>query len=314
MRPATFEQGPPLESVLEIVEVESGKRRIIFVTRDHIEAPNWSRDGQYLLFNRSIMAPGGGTLHRIDIGQFFAGTPVGEPVFVETGLNSCNNDHGFSPDGTKLAVSMQSDPGFASRVFLLPAAGGTDPTLLTPEAPSYWHGWSPDGKTIAYVGKRDGEYDIYTRPITGGAEIRLTDSPGLNDGPDYSPDGRHIFFNSLRTGNMKIWRMDADGANPVQLTFEKEYRDWFPHPSPDGRWLVFLSFGEGVPPAEHGVLDDVVLRLMPAGGGEPHVLARLYGGQGTINVPSWSPDGRHVAFISFRARSRANHADMGDFA
>ncbi len=164
--------------------------------------------------------------------------------------------------------------------------------------PSYWHGWSPDGKTLAYCAERKGEFDVYTIPVGGGKETRLTDSPGLDDGPEYSPDGKTIYFNSVRTGQMKIWKMNADGSNQEQVTPDDDYADWFPHPSPDGKYIVFLSYQksvEGHPPNK-----DVVLRLMPAGGGEVKILARLFGGQGTLNVHSWSPDSKKFAFVSYR--------------
>jgi len=264
---------PVLESTLEIVPIASGDRRVVYHTRDHIEAPNWSRDGTHLLFNS------GGRLYRIAV----AG---GTPELVDTGFATrCNNDHGFSPDGTRLAISDQSQEGGKSLIYVLPAAGGT-PRRVTQLGPSYWHGWSPDGQTLAYCAEREGEYDVYTIPVAGGQETRLTTAKGLDDGPDYSPDGRYIYFNSVRTGTMQIWRMNADGSDQQQVTFD-EYNDWFAHPSPDGRWLVFVSYEKDV--EGHPANKDVMLRLMPAAGG-----------QGTINVPSWSPDSRNIAFVSYR--------------
>ena len=85
--------------------------------------------------------------------------------------------------------------------------GGGTPRRITKNSPSYWHGWSPDGSTLAFVGQRNGDFDIYTIPVTGGDEVRLTTAKGLDDGPEYSPDGSHIYFNSERTGTMQIWRM-----------------------------------------------------------------------------------------------------------
>jgi TolB protein len=275
---------PALESALEVIDIETGNRRVVRHFRSHIEAPNWSPDGRYLLYNS------GGRIYTIPIDG-------GEPELLDTGFaTTVNNDHGISPDGSRLVISDQSSEDNQSRIHVLPIEGGT-PRLVTPLAPSYWHGWSPDGRTLAYVGLRDGEYDIYTIPVEGGEETRLTTAPGLDDGPDYSPDGERIYFNSVRTGTMQIWRMDADGENQEQLTFD-EYNDWFPHPSPDGRWVVFLSYEPGV--EGHPANQDVMLRIMPVGGGEPRVLTRLFGGQGTINVPSWSPDSRSVAFVSYR--------------
>jgi Tol biopolymer transport system component len=179
----------------------------------------------------------------------------------------------------------------------MPATGGT-PRLVTEKAPSYWHGWSPDGKTLVYPAQRNGEFDIYAISVEGGEEKRLTDAEGLDDGAEYTPDGKWIYFNSVRSGVMKIYRMRPDGTGVEQVTFNKEYGDWFPHPSPDGEHIVFLSYDasvEGHPPNK-----EVVLRLMPIEGGDPEVVVELFGGQGTINVPSWSPDSKKFAFVSYR--------------
>jgi len=272
-----------VESTLEIVSVETGERRIVYRAKRHFEAPNWSRDGSYLLFN------GNGRLYTVPV----AG---GEPKQLDTGTATrCNNDHGFSPDGKWLAISDQT--GGDSRIFVLPSGGGT-PRLVTPLAPSYWHGWSPDGRTLAYCAARAGNYDVYTIPVKGGAERRLTDAPGLDDGPDYSPDSGTIYFNSERSGLMKIWRMKTDGSEQQAVTSGDEYADWFAHPSPDGKLLVFLSYDKSV--QGHPANKDVALRIMELPDGKPRILARLFGGQGTINVPSWSRDSRSFAFVSYR--------------
>ena len=219
----------------------------------------------------------------------------GAPQKLDLGVVvGCNNDHGYSPDGTLLAISCQP----SSTVYIVPAGGGT-PRALTSMTPSYWHGWSPDGKTVAYVGRRNNEFDIYTMPVEGGPETRLTTAPGLDDGPDYTADGEWIYFNSVRTGTMRIWRMRPDGTGQQQVTFDERYADWFPHPSPDGKWLVFVSFDpsvEGHPPYK-----DVSLRIMRLDEPKaaPRVLFPLFGGQGTINVPSWSPDSTQFAFVSW---------------
>lgn len=284
--PAAQGQGQPdaprYESRLEIVEVRSGARRIVHRSPVRFEAPNWSRDGGHLLINQQ------GSLYRIPV-------EGGTPRVLDIGaVQGCNNDHGYSPDGALLAISCRP----SSSVYVVAAGGGT-PRLLTPLTPSYWHGWSPDGQTLAYVGQRHGDYDIYTMPVGGGAETRLTTAPGLDDGPDYTADGQWIYFNSVRTGTMRIWRMRPDGAEQQQVTFDAQYADWFPHPSPDGKWLVFVSFDasvEGHPPYK-----DVALRMMPIGDrtATPRVLLTLFGGQGTINVPSWSPDSSQFAFVSW---------------
>jgi Tol biopolymer transport system component len=148
-----------------------------------------------------------------------------------------------------------------------------------------------------YTGLRDGDFDIYRIPAEGGEETRLTTAPGLDDGPEYTPDGAYIYFNSVRSGTMQIWRMRPDGSDQQQVT-DDEYNNWFPHISPDGRWIVFLTYADRVAPSAHPPAKRVYLRLMPAAGGAPRVLAYLYGGQGTINVPSWSPESTHLAFVS----------------
>ena len=273
-----------LESTLETINVGTQDRRVIRQNQGHFEAPNWSPDGESLIFNQE------GRLYSIGIDS-----KVIRPIDTDF-ADRINNDHGFSPDGAMMAISHAPE-GEGSVVYTMPAEGGM-PMRITEQYPSYWHGWSPDGQFLAYVGLRDGDYDIYVIPAKGGEEIRLTNVPGLDDGPDYSPDGEYIYFNSVRTRSMKIWRMGADGSSPEQLTFQEEYADWFPHPSPDGRWVVFLSYTgdvEGHPPNK-----PVTLRIMPASGGEPQVIARLFGGQGTINVPSWSPDSQSIAFVSYR--------------
>ncbi|MCB0610690.1 MAG: TolB family protein [Lewinellaceae bacterium] len=272
-----------LESTLETVPIASGDRRVVYHTRDHIEAPNWSGDGGTLYFNQQ------GHIYTIPVGG-------GNPTLIPTGTaNQLNNDHGLSPDGKLLAISDQSLDG-KSYIYTVPSNGGI-PRRITERGPSYWHGWSPDGKTLAYCGERNGEYDIFTIPVDGGEERRLTTAKGLDDGPDYSPDGRYIYFNSVRSGLMQIWRMRADGSREEQVTRD-QYNNWFPHPSPDGQWIVFLSYEKEV--EGHPANQDVMLRIMPADGGEIRVLAKLFGGQGTINVPSWSPDSQKVAFVSYR--------------
>lgn len=273
-----------VESTLETFDMQTGIRTIVRRAREHIEAPNWSRDGRTLLYNRA------GALFELPA----AG---GEPRKINTGTaNRCNNDHGLSWDGTKLVISDHGKDGL-SRIYLLPAAGG-EPVLVTEKGPSYWHGWSPDDRTLAYCAERNGEYDVYTIPVTGGDERRLTTAPGLDDGPEYSPDGKTIYFNSVRTGQMKIWKMAPDGSGQTQVTPDDAFGDWFPHPSPDGTLIVFLSYDrsvEGHPPNK-----DVVLRAMPVSGGAVKTLTRLFGGQGTLNVHSWSPDSRKFAFVSYR--------------
>ncbi|WP_263381355.1 TolB family protein [Granulicella arctica] len=273
---------PVLWSTLETVKVASTDRLVAYTAPEHFEAPNWSRDGAALLINRD------GTMGRFTLGG--TAPPVGIPTTPQTQVN---NDHGLSPDGATLAISDRTDG--KSRIYLLPSAGGV-PRLVTVEGPSYWHSWSADGKTLAFTGERGGEFDIYTIPVTGGTETRLTAAKGIDDGPEFSPDGSAIYFNSERTGSMQIWRMKTDGSNQEQVLKEPG-NDWFPHISPNGKWMVYLAYKPGVNGHPGG--QDVELRLMSLTDNKVSVLAKLYGGQGTINVPSWSPDSTRVAFVSY---------------
>jgi TolB protein len=274
---------PTLYSTLETIAIDSADRRVAYLAPGHFEAPNWMRDGSAFLFNRD------GHIERLAVN-------AGKPEVIDTGIaNRCNNDHGISPDATHLAISDNSQEDHNSVVYIVPIGGGT-PRRITQKSPSYWHGWSPDGKTLAFVGQRNGEFDIYAIPVTGGEEKRLTTAKGLDDGPEYSPDGKYIYFNSERTGHMQIWRMKADGSEQEQV-FSDDFNNWFPHLSPDGQWMVFLTYEADV--SGHPENKNVMLRLMSLGDKKITVLAKLFGGQGTINVPSWSPDSKRLAFVSY---------------
>jgi hypothetical protein len=275
-----------LQSTLERITVASptSDRYVVYTAAGRFEAPNWMPDGAALLFNRN------GRIERLPLSG-------GKPELIDTGFAvRCNNDHGISPDGQMLAISDQSQGEHQSLVYVLPIGGGT-PRRLTNNSPSYWHGWSPDGKTLAFVGKRNDDFDIYTIPVEGGEETRLTTAKGLDDGPEYSPDGKYIYFNSERTGTMQIWRMKADGSEQEQVT-KDEFNNWFPHISPNGEQMVFLSYDQSV--KGHPENKDVMIRMMSLKDQSVSVLVKLFGGQGTINVPSWSPDGKQIAFVSYQ--------------
>lgn len=272
-------------SKLEIYDVMSGKREVIYTESGKIfEAPNWSRDGNFLIFNEE------GSLYRFDLNTRTKSKI--NTVFAE----NCNNDHGISPDGRSLVIS-NNDPDLGSRIYVLPIEGGL-PKLITEHAPSYWHGWSPDGKTLVYCAARNGNYDVYSISVEGGVEKRLTNSEGLDDGPDYSFSGRHIYFNSVRTGMMQIWRMEPDGTNQEQLSNDG-YNDWFAHPAPDGSAVVFISYLDKIDPGTHPAFKNVMLRMMDPETKEITKLFELFGGQGTLNVSSWSPDSKKFAFVSY---------------
>ena len=282
-RQAPFVDQLVLYSTLEVVSIDSADRRVAYLAKERFEAPNWTHDGSAFLFNRK------GHIERLGVG-------ADEPITIDTGFaDRCNNDHGISPDATQLAISDNSQGDHNSLVYVVPMSGGI-PRRITEKSPSYWHGWSPDGKTLAFVGQRNDEFDIYTIPAAGGEETRLTTAKGLDDGPEYSPDGSYIYFNSERTGHMQIWRMKPDGSEQEQV-FSDDPNNWFPHISPDGKWMVFLTYGADV--KGHPENKDVMLRLMSLADKKITVLAKLFGGQGTINVPSWSPDSKELAFVSY---------------
>lgn len=276
-------------SILEVVEVETGKRTVLQEFDVLIEAPNWLKDGKHLIYNSE------GKIYKYNMDTSIS-TVIDSGICVH-----CNNDHVLSPDHTKLAVSHHTYEDGMSRVYIFPIEGGT-PTLITPIAPSYLHGWSPDGKTLAYCAERNGEYDIHTIPVEGGIEMKLTDTPGLNDGPEYSPCGEYIWFNSVRSGLMQVWRMQKDGSEQTQMTFD-ESNSWFPHLSPDGKTVAYITYKKGdVAPGDHPANKNVEIRTMAAEGGEFKTLVSLFGGQGTLNVNSWSPDGKMLAFVSYRLK------------
>ena len=284
-QPAAAKGEPVLYSTLETVAVASADRRVAYLAKGRFEAPNWSRDGSYFLFNRE------GHIEKLAVGG-------DQPSTIDTGFaNRCNNDHGISPDGSELAISDNSQGDKESMVYLLPIGGGA-PRRMTEKSPSYWHGWSPDGKTLAYCAERNGNFDVYSIPVEGGEETRLTTAEGLDDGPDYTPDGQWIFFNSVRTGLMQIWRMHPDGSGQEQVSRGPASADWFAHPSPDGQWISYISYDKSV--TEHPPEKNVTLKLAPLAGGDPKVLVTLFGGQGTLNVNSWAPDSKRFAFVSYR--------------
>lgn len=273
-----------VSSALEIVNVESGERRVVHRAEGKMEAPHFSPDGEALYFNHN------GRILRLGL------KGEAEPVAIDTGFAVRNiNDHGISPDGTQLAISDLTESG-KSRIYILPIGGG-EPRRVETAEPAYWHGWSPDGKTLTYCAARDGNYDVYTVPVAGGPEKRLTTAPGNDNGPDYSADGQWIYYHSVRDDRVQIWRMRTDGSGQEQVTRD-EYFNWFPHPSPDGKWILVLStkvpFDTGHPPD-----GEYALRLLPTNGGEAREIARFSGANGSLNVPCWSRDGRWVAFASY---------------
>jgi TolB protein len=267
-------------SDVELLDVASGVRRIVHHVGDSIQAPNWTPDGKRLIMNRN------GRIYSFDL----ASRTISD---IDTGsMTRNNNDHALSFDGKTLGLSG----GQPSTVWTVPVGGGA-PTLVTAVGPSYLHGWSPDGKFLAFTGQRNNEFDVYLVPSTGGPEKRLTSAPGLDDGPEFTPDGKWIYFNSARTGRMQVWRMRPDGRGQEQLTFD-DFNNWFPHVSPDGKLVVFVTYGPEIQADDHPWYKRVYIRKMPLDGGAPTVVAYVYGGQGSMNVNSWAPDSRRIAFVS----------------
>jgi Tol biopolymer transport system component len=298
-----LDQNPKnVRSRISIFELATKKTTVLYSANRLWEAPNWSPDGKYLLANS------GGRLYSFALD---GGAEVQPETLALDDAYQCNNDHGISPSGKLLAFSATYGDAKGSQVFVA-ASSGANPRLLTENVPSYFHSWSPDGNWLAFVGQRNGNFSLFRVRATGGPEERLTSASAYDDGPDYSPDGQWIYFNSNRSGSWDIWRMPAEGAGPSDARAERvtsdPMEDWFPHPSPDGKWLVLLSFPKGTP--GHDVKTNVKLRMIrlrpeaardakPAKNKSIQVLASFFGGQGTINVNSWSPDSKRFAFVSY---------------
>jgi Tol biopolymer transport system component len=285
-------------SKITVYDLKTGSTRVVYQADQVIEAPNWSRDGKFLLINTT------GHLYRLPLSG--AGEPKPEQVDLGPGGYLCNNDHDLSRDGNWLAFSASSPSSRQSQVYMA-KADGSGVRLMTPAAPSYFHGWSPDGKWLAFVAQRAGAFHLYRVSAEGGAEQQLTSEGKYDDGSEYSPDGKWIYFNSNRSGSWDVWRIPADGggsgdAKAEQVTSD-EWEDWFPHFSPDGKHMLVFSFPKGTT-THNDRMDGVVLRLMPAPGkklkpAKLEILLKFYGGQGTINVNSWSPDSRQFAFVVY---------------
>ena len=285
-------------SAIVIHDLSSATNKVLHEADGVWEAPNWSRDGRFLLVNSS------GRLYRIAVD----GSAPPEPLALDPTIR-VNNDHDYSPDGTLLAISASSAVSRQSQIYVA-NADGTNHRLVVAAAPSYFHGWSPDGKHLAFVANRGNKrYDLYRVPVGGGEEQRLTFVPAAYDGPDYSPDGKWIYFNSTRGGGWNIWRMPAAGAGPddaaAQRVTDDALEDWFPHPSPNGKLLLFLSFPAGTT-GHDDRMARVQLRMIPMPGNRiesvvPKTVVEVTGGQGTINVNSWSPDSTRFAYVTYLA-------------
>ncbi|UOB16429.1 TolB family protein [Abyssalbus ytuae] len=275
-------------SHLEIMNVTTGDRKILMSSDHSIQAPNWTPDGKTLIYNSN------GLLYQYNL-------ETGKVKMLNTGFaTNNNNDHVLNADGSKIAISHHNDDdNNISSIYYLPIEGSNNPIKVTKDGvgASYLHGWSANEKKMIFTANRNNKYDIYEVDVQTGKEKQLTDTQTLDDGSEYSPDNKYIYFNSDRTGTMQLWRMKANGKEQTQLTFD-EYNDWFPHVSPNGKSIVFISYPHDIDSADHPFYKHCLLRIMPVTGGEPKVIAYIYGGQGSINVPSWSPDSKYIAFVT----------------
>ena len=291
IRPAPSDFQPYRDYIgshIETLEISNGHRKILHSNANSLQAPNWTPDGEKLIYNSD------GRLYQYNLSDGRI-SPLNTGFAIQN-----NNDHVLTFDGKLMGISHHNpEDDNESTLYYLPAEGSSTPTRVTSlgVGNSYLHGWSPDNKKMLFTGYREGQYDIYSVDISTGKEIRLTDQKTLDDGSEYSPDGTHILFNSSRSGTMQLWKMDADGSNKIQITDDK-YNNWFPHVSPNKKWIAFISFSDNIAPDDHPFYKHCLLRIMPYDGGAPKIIAYIYGGQGSINVPSWSPDSKFISFIS----------------
>ncbi len=277
---------------LTIRDKDTGEHKVIYETDKLIEAPNWTPDGKTLIIN------GGGKLYSISVDN-----PKGLTEINTGAVQTCNNDHVLSPDGKTIYISA------TGHLYAVPVTGG-EPRKISNDHPNayryFLHGVSPDNKTLSYVAVEAvgedtwGKLNIATIPTAGGPDTYLTDMKKPIDGPEYSPDGKWIYFNSelasTTPGHAQIFRMKPDGSGIEQFTHDERV-NWFPHPTPDGKWIVYLSYPPGT--IGHPPDKDVILRLMPFDGGEYRDLDAFLGGQGTINVNSWAPDSKRFAYMAY---------------
>ena len=280
-----------LYSTLQTIAIDNNMRRafVIQTGKGQMEAPNWSRDGKTLNFDR------GGKLWSVPAAEGDGGMAEATPIDIGN-ASDCTGSHGLSPDGKWIAMTCTTPDHPGRRAYVVPATGGV-PRMVTANPNSYFHSWSPDGKTILFTRPSHGTLNIFAISPGGGEETALTTGTGVSDDPDFSPDGRWIYFNSDRAGGMQIWRMRPDGSQPEQVTFDERH-NWTAHPSPDGKSILILSYDKDV--TGHAANKDVTLRILNVADGKIRDLVEIVGGSGSDNVPNWAPDGAHFAFVSYQ--------------
>lgn len=274
-------------SYLEIFDITTRESVVVQKFNYLIEAPNWSKDGKSLYYNSK------GNIYKLDLE-----TKEINQLDIKFATR-CNNDHVISPCGKYIGVSHEAKEDGVPHVYIAPIAGG-NPTLITATGPSYLHGWSNDGKTLIYTGRRNGEMDIYSIPVIGGEEIKLTFTENVNDGSEFEWNDEFIWFNSVRTGLMQAWKMKPDGSEQTQMTFDENWNTWFPHISPDQKKVAMIAYKKGdLEPHAHPPHKNVELRMMNLDGSNVETLVKLFGGQGTINVNSWAPCSTKFAYVRY---------------
>ncbi len=277
-----------LYSTLQTIEFTNQYRRAVVIRTvpGYMQSADWAPDG------KSILVDEDGGIERIPYLNPDAGGPP-QPLAVG-GLVGCSGNFGLSPDGKILAVSCSRVAGEPHQIYLLQAAGGGVPRQLTkrPEA-SFFHAWSPDGKTVAFTRGSASHADIFTIPAAGGLETRLTRDT-RNDGPAYSPDGQYIYFDSSRGGTTQIWRMRTDGSQAEQIS-DDDFLNSSPHVSPDGGALAFLS----QLPRRGGGPGPAVVRMMRFDDGLIQSVVQLRGDRGSFSMQPWG-NAKRFAFITYQ--------------
>ena len=280
---------------LRVYDLDAGKTTVVFSSTERfVDAPNWHPGGEWLVLN----VEGGLVRLRADGTSPLQTIAVPEPLVL-------NNDHVISPDGEQLLVSARD-----GQLYRIPWREGVASRITEPRDPAlrfkyYLHGVSRDGQTLAAIGgglDASGTWvtNVYTLPAAGGPHTQLTDDAFADDGCDFSADGEAIWFNSERAGeypgHAQLFRMGVDGTGLQRMTHDDRV-NWFPHPSPDGRHVLYLSYPAGT--TGHPPNLDVELRLIDLSSGDDRLIDSFLGGQGTTNVPGWSPDGRRVAYVAY---------------